>query len=213
MPTWPITTPGMTSPATSSGHLSTFEKRPKKLPPTALRRITLARRFVWPNQFVTFLFPICLSDPLSNCSALFCCFFCSSSYARISHHSRILAIEPYQWTWIEIPLLLQNHNRTYLWLYFCVYHTMYRYLYLSLKVRIRLWYQPTLQVSLRKRVICVENVGSGSTPIRLVNGSTPFEGRLEVYHNGEWGTVCDDFFAEPSARVVCSTLLMNRWNL
>jgi len=41
---------------------------------------------------------------------------------------------------------------------------------------------------------------------RLAGGPGSHEGRLEVYHNGVWGTVCDDGLANAVARVVCYSL-------
>ncbi|XP_076659935.1 uncharacterized protein LOC143363221 isoform X2 [Halictus rubicundus] len=42
--------------------------------------------------------------------------------------------------------------------------------------------------------------------IRLANGSTPLEGRVEVRHHGIWGTVCDDDFSNAAATVICRSL-------
>jgi len=52
----------------------------------------------------------------------------------------------------------------------------------------------------------MEGKNEGVSDIRLVNGSNEFEGRVEVFHRGTWGSVCGYYFRNKEAQVVCRSL-------
>jgi hypothetical protein len=50
-----------------------------------------------------------------------------------------------------------------------------------------------------------------TTPMRLIyedsrHAKSHYKGRVEIYHNGKWGSVCGDEFTTTSAEVVCGML-------
>jgi len=53
-------------------------------------------------------------------------------------------------------------------------------------------------------VICNTTCTYGD--IRLQDGQTPLEGRVEICVNNQWGTVCDDFWDTTDANVACRQL-------
>lgn len=61
--------------------------------------------------------------------------------------------------------------------------------------------------SLKKRLwvyifIYIYNAGF----VQLVGGSTIYEGRVEVYHNESWGTVCGSTWDSQNTAIVCTSL-------
>ena len=42
--------------------------------------------------------------------------------------------------------------------------------------------------------------------VRLVGGSTSYEGRVEICYRNQWGTVCDDSWSTTDVQVVCRQL-------
>ncbi|KAK3586774.1 hypothetical protein CHS0354_016949 [Potamilus streckersoni] len=47
---------------------------------------------------------------------------------------------------------------------------------------------------------------SGGLKVRLVNGPSCIVGRVEIWYQGQWGTVCDDNWSNADAEVICRML-------
>ena len=54
--------------------------------------------------------------------------------------------------------------------------------------------------------IALSNVCFSPLDVRLVNGDGSLTGRVEVFINGIWSTVCDDDFDDIDATVICKQL-------
>ena len=61
---------------------------------------------------------------------------------------------------------------------------------------------PTTQYIVKLTVDVICNTGD----IRLVGGSSPFEGRVEVCFYNQWGTICDISWRFEEAQVICRQL-------
>ena len=64
----------------------------------------------------------------------------------------------------------------------------------------------TLILILLFTCIIIYTDGQESGDIRLVDGSNPTEGRVEVFISGRWGTVCDDGWDDNGVSVLCRQL-------
>ncbi|NXA43260.1 DMBT1 protein, partial [Eudromia elegans] len=72
--------------------------------------------------------------------------------------------------------------------------------------RFRPWGQNNCNHGEDAGVVCSGTDAAPSFNLRLVNGPNRCAGRVEVLHNEQWGTVCDDVWQLNNAMVVCRQL-------
>ena len=53
-----------------------------------------------------------------------------------------------------------------------------------------------------KQKISVSSEGN----VRLVGGGNSFQGRLEIFHAGQWGSVCSTMFGEKETSMACASV-------
>ena len=127
------------------------------------------------------------------------------SFAPVSPH--YIPLYLYVHVHVHVPLYVHVYMYMFLNTYMYMYMFLYTYMYMYMFLYTYMYMYMFFYTYMFTRICILHTYYLAETiPVRLVNGKRASEGRIELLHNGEWGTICNYYTDINVGHVVCREL-------
>ena len=151
----------------------------------------------------------CTCSFICTCTCT-CSFICTCLYVHVPLYVHVHVLVPlYVHVHVHVPLYVHVHVQAPLYVHVHVLVPLYVHVHVLVPLYVHVHVQVPLYVHVYLFTrICILHTHylAETIPVRLVNGKRASEGRIELLHNGEWGTICNYYTDINVGHVVCREL-------